>query len=86
MMAHNLCYTTLLTKKDAAAMNPEDYEVTPLKDAFVKASVHKGLLPRILEDILAARKKAKTDLANEKDPAKRAVLDGRQLALKVTIE
>jgi DNA polymerase delta subunit 1 len=51
----------------------------------VKAEVHKGLLPRILEDLLAARKKAKIDLANEKDPSRRAVLDGRQLALKVPI-
>lgn len=49
----------------------------------MKADVHKGLLPRILEDLLAARKKAKQDLANEKDPSRRAVLDGRQLALKV---
>eukprot|EP00026_Physarum_polycephalum_P001218 Phypoly_transcript_01219.p2 GENE.Phypoly_transcript_01219~~Phypoly_transcript_01219.p2 ORF type:complete len:513 (+),score=116.86 Phypoly_transcript_01219:1858-3396(+) len=84
MMAHNLCYTTLLTKKDMEAMSPDKYEVTPLGDAFVKAEVHKGLLPRILEDLLAARKKAKLDLANEKDPSRRAVLDGRQLALKIS--
>jgi DNA polymerase elongation subunit (family B) len=30
MMAHNLCYTTLLSKKDMAAMSPDQYEVTPL--------------------------------------------------------
>lgn len=30
MMAHNMCYTTLLTKKEASLMNPEDYEVSPL--------------------------------------------------------
>jgi DNA polymerase delta subunit 1 len=41
------------------------------------------LLPGILEDLLAARKKAKADLKKETDPFKRAVLDGRQLALKV---
>jgi DNA polymerase delta subunit 1 len=40
-------------------------------------------LPGILEDLLAARKKAKADLKKETDPFKRAVLDGRQLALKV---
>jgi DNA polymerase elongation subunit (family B) len=53
-------------------------------DYFVKSSLKKGILPRILEELLSARKKAKEDLKNEKDPAKRAVLDGRQLALKVT--
>lgn len=43
----------------------------------------KGLLPTVLEDLLAARKRARADLKVEKDPFKRAVLDGRQLALKV---
>jgi DNA polymerase delta subunit 1 len=43
----------------------------------------KGLLPTILEDLISARKRAKADLKNEKDPFKKAVLDGRQLALKV---
>ena len=52
-------------------------------DMFVKANVRKGLLPEILEDLLSARKRAKADLKKETDPFKRAVLDGRQLALKV---
>ena len=52
-------------------------------DLFVKSNVHKGLLPTILEDLLAARKRAKNDLKKETDPFNRAVLDGRQLALKV---
>jgi DNA polymerase delta subunit 1 len=36
-----------------------------------------------LENLLSARKRAKAELKVEKDPFKRAVLDGRQLALKV---
>ncbi len=52
-------------------------------DLFVKAERRKGLLPTVLEDLLAARKKARAELKLEKDPFKRAVLDGRQLALKV---
>lgn len=51
---------------------------------FVKSSVRKGLLPEILESLLAARKRAKTELKNETDPFKRSVLDGRQLALKIS--
>ena len=43
----------------------------------------KGLLPTILEDLISARKRAKADLKKETDPFKKAVLDGRQLALKV---
>lgn len=46
--------------------------------------MRKGLLPQILEDLLAARKRAKKDLKMEKDKFKRAVLDGRQLALKIS--
>ena len=50
----------------------------------MQAEVRKGLLPTILEDLLAARKKAKNDLKKETDPFRRAVLDGRQLALKIS--
>lgn len=50
---------------------------------FVKPSRRKGLLPTVLEDLISARKRAKADLKKETDPFRRAVLDGRQLALKV---
>ena len=53
-------------------------------DFFVTKERRKGLLPTILEDLISARKRAKADLKKETDPFKRAVLDGRQLALKVT--
>jgi hypothetical protein len=55
-----------------------------MADLFVTAAKRKGLLPTILEDLLSARKRAKADLKKEIDPFKRAVLDGRQLALKVS--
>ena len=38
----------------------------------------------ILEDLLSARKKAKADLKKETDPLRKRVLDGRQLALKIS--
>ena len=59
------------------------YRLHLIKDFFVKASKRKGLLPNILEDLISTRKQAKADLKKETDPFKRAVLDGRQLALKV---
>lgn len=65
-------------------MKPEDISETPAGHLFVKNTVLKGLLPEILEDLLSARKKAKLDLKNETDPFKRMVLDGRQLALKIS--
>lgn len=51
---------------------------------FVKSTVRKGLLPEILDDLLSARKRAKAELKSETDPFKRSVLDGRQLALKIS--
>jgi DNA polymerase delta subunit 1 len=103
MMAHNLCYTTLLEKTNIARMGlikDTDYIQTPNNgqspgghtfkhwyptiDLFVTAHRRKGLLPTVLEDLIAARKRAKADLKKETDPFKRAVLDGRQLALKVS--
>ncbi|KAK4705460.1 DNA polymerase delta subunit 1, partial [Phenoliferia sp. Uapishka_3] len=87
MQAHNLCYTTLLDARIAQTLGlvkDVDYVVTPNGDYFVTASKRKGLLPTILEDLLSARKKARAELKNEKDPFKRAVLDGRQLALKIS--
>jgi DNA polymerase delta subunit 1 len=87
MQAHNLCYTTLLdheTVERFGLKKDEDYIVTPNNDLFVTAKRRKGLLAQILEELLSARKQAKRELAVEKDPFKKAVLNGRQLALKIS--
>ncbi|KAF7308685.1 DNA polymerase [Mycena chlorophos] len=87
MMAHNLCYTTLLDRSTVERLKlvkDEDYILTPNNDMFATAKRRKGLLPLVLEDLIAARKRAKADLKKETDPFKRAVLDGRQLALKIS--
>ncbi|KAG1677462.1 hypothetical protein FOA52_001918 [Chlamydomonas sp. UWO 241] len=84
MMAHNLCYTTLVPPDRVRDIPPEQIAQTPSGDWFVKASAVKGILPEILEELLAARKSAKADLKKESDPFRRAVLDGRQLALKIS--
>ena len=73
MMAHNLCYTTLIEPADRGRFSPEDYTRTPSGNYFVKLSKRKGLLPEILEELLKARKKAKADLKMEQDPFKKKV-------------
>jgi DNA polymerase elongation subunit (family B) len=62
---------------------PEDVLKSPSGDTFVRAKRYKGILPEILEELLGARKRAKADLKAATDPFVKAVLDGRQLALKV---
>ncbi|XP_046489003.1 DNA polymerase delta catalytic subunit isoform X2 [Neodiprion pinetum] len=86
IMAHNLCYTTLLlpATQHKLKLTNEKFSQTPTNAMFVKSSVRKGLLPEILENLLNARKLAKTELKNETDPFKQKVLDGRQLALKIS--
>lgn len=86
IMAHNLCYTTLLTPSSQHKLQlPEDQITrTPHNSMFVKFPVRKGILPEILENLLTARKVAKAELKKEEDPLKKKVLDGRQYALKVS--
>uniref|UniRef100_A0A0D9XPV9 DNA polymerase delta catalytic subunit n=1 Tax=Leersia perrieri TaxID=77586 RepID=A0A0D9XPV9_9ORYZ len=64
MMAYNLCYCTLVPLEDACKLNmpPESLNKTPSGETFVKPEVRKGILPEILEELLAARKRAKADL------------------------
>ena len=83
MQAHNLCYSTHLLK-GPGDMPDDQWVRTPNGDCFVVPEVRKGLLPQILEDLLTARKEAKRAMFAETDPFKKLVLDGRQLALKVS--
>lgn len=87
IQAHNLCYTTLLNKTSVDKLHlvkDEDYIVTPNGDMFCTSKIRKGLLTQILEELLGARKRAKKELAVETDSFKKAVLNGRQLALKIS--
>jgi DNA polymerase delta subunit 1 len=66
MIANNLCYVTYLNY-DPVVMaefcknNPEGYRESPIGARFVKEDILEGLLPRILIDLLDARKQAKND-------------------------
>jgi DNA polymerase delta subunit 1 len=87
IQAHNLCYTTLLNKTAVdklGLVKDVDYIVTPNNDMFCTVKQRKGLLAQILEELLTARKQAKRELAVETDSFKKAVLNGRQLALKIS--
>lgn len=86
MQAYNLCYSTLISEHDAINKQlPSDaYEKSPAGFCFVKSTTKKGILPQILDELLAARKRAKKDMAATSDPMEKAVQNGRQLALKVS--
>lgn len=84
MIAHNLCYTTLVINPKNTVLKEDDMSKTPLNHFFVKPTVKKGILPEILENLLTARSKAKKDLANATDNFQKMIYNGRQLALKIS--
>mgnify|MGYP002393399053 CR=1 FL=1 len=53
-------------------------------DYFVRSEVRKGVLPEILRSLLQARARAREEIKHATDPMVKAVLNGRQLALKVS--
>merc|ERR1719221_1017900 len=83
-MAHNLCYCTLMRPDQAAMMDEAQITKTPSGCSFLKKEARRGLLPMILEELLAARKRAKKAMAEAEDPLTKSVLNGRQLALKIS--
>jgi DNA polymerase delta subunit 1 len=84
MIAHNICYTTLVPPSKISQLSPDQYEKTPSGDYFVRKEVREGLLPSILEKLLEARKRAKALAAKEQDQLTKMVLNSRQLALKIS--
>jgi DNA polymerase delta subunit 1 len=83
MIAHNLCYTTFIPQEKLPLFTPDQYIKTPAGHHFVKKHVFKGYLPELLKDLLDTRFKAKQLLKKATDPIRKAVLHGRQLALKI---
>jgi DNA polymerase elongation subunit (family B) len=86
MQAHNLCYSTLVmggpSQVEWLRSNTNVELQTFGEHTFVKNVV--GVLPKILESLLVARRKAKKAMAMERDPLRRKVYDGQQLALKIS--
>ena len=56
----------------------------PLNMDPLKQEDIESILPQILDELLAARKRAKKDMAAATDPMEKAVQNGRQLALKIS--
>ena len=65
MMAHNLCYTTLVPRNKAKFYElGKDITQTPNGDFFVPREKRRGILPLILEELVESRNKVKERLKN----------------------
>jgi len=82
MMAHNLCYTTVV-EKDI----PEEGEtITPPSGGrFVTADVSKGIMPTILENLLNRRIETKKRMKGISNEDEYRALDATQFALKILL-
>ncbi|MDY0386010.1 MAG: DNA-directed DNA polymerase [Methanolobus sp.] len=81
MMAHNLCYTTVVDqdRPDGETVKP------PSGGEFVSAEVSKGIMPSILERLLQQRAETKAKMKNASNDSEYRVLDATQLALKILL-
>eukprot|EP00796_Vickermania_ingenoplastis_P004443 gene4443-3242_t len=85
IIAHNICYSTLVRPSDVNRLDPSLVERSPSGDTFVKKDLFPGILPEVLEDLLVARKNARKEMKDVPlHSLKYKVLNGRQLALKVS--
>ncbi|MDY0266338.1 MAG: DNA-directed DNA polymerase [Methanimicrococcus sp.] len=88
MMAHNLCYTTLVNDMrdlEALGLTEKDVDVTPTGGIFVKQEIVKGIVPAILGDLLNRRMETKQLMKQTKDEQEILALDATQLALKILL-
>ncbi|KAH9578368.1 C4-type zinc-finger of DNA polymerase delta [Trypanosoma melophagium] len=85
IIAHNLCYSTLLRPADITKCPQDMLSRTPTGDTFAKKELFPGVLPEVVQDLLVARKHAKALMKNTPiESVEYKVLNGRQLALKVS--
>lgn len=81
MMAHNLCYTTVIEKD-----RPSGETIKPPSGGeFVPADVFKGIMPSILEYLLTRRSATKKRMRAAATDEEHRVLDATQLALKILL-
>ena len=88
MMAHNLCYTTLIrdmSSLKSLGLSEADVEVTPTGGIFVKNTIVKGIVPSILEDLLNRRMQTKKLMKQTADEHEILALDATQMALKILL-
>ncbi|ABK15172.1 DNA-directed DNA polymerase [Methanothrix thermoacetophila] len=79
MMAHNLCYSTVVTKE-----RPPEVVKSPSGGYFASPSVCKGIVPEILRELLEKRTETKM-LMKSAGEDERAFLDAKQYALKILL-
>jgi DNA polymerase I len=89
MMAHNLCYTTVLTQASEAAgslaKTKGDAIITaPSGGRFVSPQISPGIMPAVLRELLDERTATK-NLMKKAGEEERRFLDAKQYAMKILL-
>ena len=87
MQAHNLCYSTFVNPNNNGHIDIKGeygtHEISSdVKHVFM--TKHKGVLSRILENLLSARASVRAQMKKTSCEQHKALLNGRQLAFKVS--
>ena len=86
MCAHNLCYSTLVLDSQFDNLEGVEYERFQVGDkVYTFAQNSPSLLPIILTDLKAYRKKAKKLMAQHEGTPMESVYNGQQLAYKISM-
>jgi len=80
MMAHNLCYTTVITGDSP----PAGTIVAPSGGRFVAPEVFPGIVPQVLKELLDQRTETKR-LMKQAGEEERRFLDAKQYAMKILL-
>ena len=94
MIHKNISHETLISDQKYDNLENFEYEDIYYKNTATGADIHcrfarnkngiLGILPQILQELLGERKATKKLMEKETDKFKKNILDGKQLALKVT--
>jgi DNA polymerase I len=98
MMAHNLCYSTVLSHANSqgggrspaavcsgeAGSAPGDIIRSPSGGEFVGPSISRGIVPGVLKELLEQRTKTKRLMKSANDEERR-FLDAKQYAMKILL-
>ena len=86
MIAHNLCFSTFVMKEKYDNIKDVKYLHKKWEAGDYKFAQNvEGLLPKMLKKLWAARKVAKKQMKNAPTPELKAVYNGKQLAIKVSM-
>ena len=86
MIGHNICYTTRIDPAQPDPPGEGRYHTSPIESKFRLAEDRKGMVPALLEDLMAQRDEHKAAIKvakSSEDSAAEAFHDAMQYAVKI---